>query len=306
MSPAAYWELRVAVGDDTAEGLTNFVWELGALGVVEEQAPESPAARLRAFFPATAPAAALEARLRAYLDGLRSLGFAVAGEPSVAPVADEDWASAWRAHFTPIPVGRRLVVAPPWAVPEPDGRVIVTIEPGRAFGTGHHGSTRGCLERLEALLERVTPAAALDLGTGSGILAIAAARLGVRSILAIDDDPDAVAAARANAAANGTSGRVRCVLASVAELDVEPAALVMANLLTAAHLRLAPRYPRFVAHGGALVLGGILEAEARDVAGAVERQGFAPGAVTVADGWATLELHREPSGDARAPLHDRA
>ena len=306
MPPAAYWELRVAVGDDTAEGLTNFVWELGALGVVEEQAPESPAACLRAFFPATAPAATLQASLRAYLDGLRALGFAVAGEPSVAPVADEDWASAWRAHFTPISVGRRLVVAPPWAVPEPNGRVVVTIEPGRAFGTGHHESTRGCLERLEALLERGTPASCLDLGTGSGILAIAAARLGVRSILAIDADPDAVAAARVNAAGNGTSGRVRCVLANVEQLDVEPAALVMANLLTAAHLRLAQRYPRLVAPGGTLVLGGILEAEARDVAIVVERHGFARGAVTAADGWATLELVREPSGVARAPLHDRA
>lgn len=306
MAPAAYWELRVAVGDDTAECLTNFVWELGALGVIEEQAPESPAARLRAFFPATAPSATLEASLRAYLDGLRSLGFAIAGEPSVAPVIDEDWASAWRAHFTPFPVGRRLVVAPPWAAPEPDGRVVLTIEPGRAFGTGHHGSTRGCLEALDALLERALPPVALDLGTGSGILAIAAARLGVRSVLAVDADPDAVASAVANAARNGTSDRVRCVLRDVEALEVAPAELVMANLLTAAHLRLASRYPRFVTAGGALILGGILDAEAEDVAVTLEGQGFARGGLRIADGWATLELHRKPAEIARAPLHDRA
>ena len=306
MTSAAYWELRVAVADDTAEGLTNFVWELGALGVVEERAPESPAASLRAFFPATAPSAALEASLRAYLDGLRSLGFSVTGEPCVAPLIDEDWASAWRAHFTPLPVGRRLVVAPPWAAPSLDGRVALTIEPGRAFGTGHHGSTRGCLEALEARLERAIPAAALDLGTGSGILAIAAARLGVRSVVAVDSDPDAVAAAGANAARNATSDRVRCVLGDVAELDVAPAALVMANLLTAAHLRLAEPYSRLVVRGGTLVLGGILDAEAEVVAITLERHGFSRGTLGSVDGWTTLELHREPAGVARAPLHHRA
>ena len=306
MAPATYWELRVAVGDDTAEGLTNFVWELGALGVVEERAPESPAARLRAFFPATVASATLHASVRAYLDGLRALGFSSAGEPRVAPLVDEDWASAWRAHFTPVPVGRRLVVAPPWAAPLLDGRVVLTIEPGRAFGTGHHGSTRGCLEALETLLERAVPAAALDLGTGSGILAIAAARLGVTSVLAVDSDPDAIAAAIANTAANGMAERVRCVLGNVEEVDVEPAELVMANLLTAAHLRLTRRYARLVAPGGTLVLGGILEAEAEDVAVALEGAGFGRGVVRLAEGWAALELVREPAGVARAPLYDRA
>lgn len=305
MSRAAYWELRVAIRDEIAEGLTNFVWELGALGVVEEAAASPDAARLRAFFPGSAPAAAVEERVQDYLQGLRQLGFPVAGEASIVPVVEEDWASAWRAHFTPLPVGRRLVVAPPWDLPEPDGRVVLVIEPGRAFGTGHHGSTRGCLEALEALLEETTPKTALDLGTGSGVLAIVAARLGVASVLAVDTDPDAIAAATANAAGNGTADRVRCVLGDVAELDVGPAELVMANLLTAAHLRLAPCYGRLVASGGTLVLGGILDAEAAEVATAVAVHGFAGEAVRLTDGWATLQMAREPVRVARAPLHHR-
>lgn len=306
MSPAPYWELRIAIGDEIAEAVTNFVWELGALGVVEEAVPGSDAARLRAFFPGSAARATLEGRVRGYLHGLRALGFSAPGEPSIAPVVEEDWASAWRAHFAPLPVGRRLVVAPPWAVPSLDGRVVLVIEPGRAFGTGHHGSTRGCLEALEALLDRTPPRVALDLGTGSGVLAIAAARLGVPSVLAVDTDPDAIAAATANAAANGIADRVRCLLGDVSELDAGPAELVMANLLTAAHLRFAPRYGGLVAPGGTLVLGGILQAEADEVATAVAEQGFAREAVRVADGWATLQMAREPVRVARAPLHDRA
>ena len=178
MSSSRYWELSVPVGPEVSEGLTNFAWELGALGVVEEEAAGKPP-RLRAFFPKTEFAAALEERVRVYLDGLRALGFDAPGEPSVVALADEDWADAWRAHFRPVPVGRSLLVAPPWDRPPRTGRLVITIEPGRAFGTGQHGSTMGCLLRLEALLARgATPTRAIDLGTGSGILAIAAARLG--------------------------------------------------------------------------------------------------------------------------------
>ena len=115
MSPSRYWELTVGVPADLSEGLTNLVWELGALGVVEEE-PPGQAARLRAFFPETARASALEQSVRDYLDGLRQLGFAPAheSEVSVVALADENWHEAWRVHFTPQRVGRRLVIAPPW------------------------------------------------------------------------------------------------------------------------------------------------------------------------------------------------
>src|SRR3989442_2239580 len=147
-----YWELTVGVSADLSEGLTNLVWELGALGVVEEEQP-GQSARLRAFFPETASACTLEQSVREYLDGLRELGFAPARELSVVALADENWQEAWRIHFTPQAVGRRLVIAPPWDTPAASGRIVITIEPGRAFGTGHHGSTVGCPEALEALVD---------------------------------------------------------------------------------------------------------------------------------------------------------
>src|SRR5205814_182956 len=90
----------------------------------------------------------------------------------VVALASEDWAEAWRVHFRPLPVGKRLLIAPPWDRPHANGRVVITIEPGRAFGTGQHASTLGCLERLESLIARAAPLRLIDLGTGSGVLAI--------------------------------------------------------------------------------------------------------------------------------------
>ena len=305
MSSSRYWELAVDVPPDVSEGLTNFVWELGALGVIEEESP-GRAPRLRAFFPKTMFASALEESVRAYLHALAELGFRPAGEPSVVALANEDWADAWRAHFRPFTVGTSLLVAPPWDRPASNGRLVITIEPGRAFGTGQHGSTLGCLQTLEALVARAKPARLIDLGTGSGILAIAAARLGVQEVLAVDEDPDSVASTMANAARNHVSDRVRCVLADAGTLHESGAPAVVANLLTTAHLRLAPRYARYVASGGALVLGGILDAEAPAVADAVGRHGFARRGALSVQGWTTLEAWREPGERARAPLHDRA
>lgn len=290
MSASQFWELSVGASEEISEGLTNFAWELGALGVLEEEVAGS--ARLRAFFPASASADALAARLRDYLGGLRALGFTVTDDPLLAPLTDPGWAEAWRDHFRPRPVGDRLLIAPPWDVPRIEGRLTIVIEPGRAFGTGHHGSTAGCLVLLERAVERQVPARALDLGTGSGILAIAAARLGIPRVLAIDDDPDAVVNAQANLLLNGVTTSVTCAAADAATLETEPAPLVLANILAAAHVRLGPVYWRLVAPAGLLVLGGLLDGEADDTAEVVARAGFVRRSTLIRDGWATLELIR--------------
>jgi ribosomal protein L11 methyltransferase len=295
-SGARYWELTVAIPADASEGLTNFVWELGALGVVEEEPPGGPA-RLRAFFPDTADTAILATRVDAYLAALDALGFH-GGRPSrVAPLAEDDWAEAWRAHFAPFAVGRRLVVAPPWETPAADGRLVLTIEPGRAFGTGQHGSTAGCLLLLESLLERARPARALDLGTGSGLLAIAAARLGVPHVDAVDSDPDAVASAAANVERNALADRVHCALADAATVDVPAVPLVVANLLAAAHRALAPRYRRLVIPGGVIVLGGLLDAEADDVAAVLAAHGLVRVDARSVEGWTSLACEHAPLRD---------
>jgi ribosomal protein L11 methyltransferase len=266
--------------------------------VVEEQ-PAAQAPTLRAFFPDALPPGVLETRVREYVASLGALGFAAATPPAITLLADRNWGEAWRAHFRPLPVGRRLLVAPPWDVPAASDRLVLVVEPGRAFGTGHHGSTAGCLGLLErALDEAAAPPTAIDLGTGSGILAVAAARLGVGRILAIDEDSDAVAVAAANAEVNGVAARIECRVADAAALQAVASPLVLANLLSAAHFRLAARYRALLSAGGLLVLGGILDAEADAVREHVRGHGLAPAGALSIDGWTSLGF--------RAPVHDRA
>jgi len=213
-----------------------------------------------------------------------------------ASLLDEAWASAWQQSFPAREVGRRLRVLPPWLDGAPSGpggsraddRITVVIEPGRAFGTGHHGTTEGCLVLLEEALAAAPGAAVLDIGTGTGILAIAALRLGARAVLAIDLDPDAVAASRVNAERNDCAG-LTVRLAEAQEVD-EVTPIVVANLLTHSHLALAGHYARLVAPGGQLVLGGMLEDEDDRVGRALAASGFEPRSRLALEGWASLRL----------------
>jgi len=290
----AFWQLTVPTSTETSDGLTNFLWEQGALGVVEEEAPGVPP-RLRAFFAESKSSTGLLAAVADYRASLRALGFRLADDAEVAPLLDEAWASAWQQSFPARLVGRRLRVLPPWldgdgAAPAPgaEDRVTVVIEPGRAFGTGHHGTTEGCLVLLEEALAAAPGAAVLDIGTGTGILAIAALRLGAPSVVAIDLDPDAVSATRVNAERNGCAG-LTVRLAEPPEID-EAAPIVVANLLTLSHLALAAQYARLVAPGGQLVLGGMLEDEDDRVTAALAAAGFERRARVALEGWASLRL----------------
>lgn len=294
-----FWQLTVPASAETSDGLTNFLWEQGALGVVEEEIPGRPP-HLRAFFPESASSTVLLAGVHAYQASLRALGFSL--EPAsaeIAPLLDEAWASAWQQSFPAREVGRRIRIMPPWLdTPGTDGthstgpRLTVVIEPGRAFGTGHHGTTEGCLVLLEDALADAPGSAVLDIGTGTGILAITALRLGAPSALAIDVDPDAVAAAQVNAARNGCTG-LTVRLAEPQDV-AERFPLVLANLLTHAHLALAPHYARLVAPGGHLVLGGMLDGEDARVTDALSRAGFTARARVPLEGWASLLLAAPP------------
>ena len=205
-------------------------------------------------------------------------------------VEAKDWVKASLEDLVPVPAGRFIVhgqhdrdrIAP--------NKIGIEIEAALAFGTGHHGTTATCLELLESLVAAEGPARALDLGTGSGILAIAAARLGVGEVLACDSDPDAIAAAEANARRNGVGDRVRAVVDDVATLAAPPAPLVLANLLAAAHRAFAARYTALVTPGGVLVAGGLLDAEADDVAAALAAHGFRREAARSLEGWTSLAL----------------
>ena len=179
-------------------------------------------------------------------------------------VADEDWAARSQASLHAIRVGK-IIVAPPWDVPE-----VIVIQPSMGFGTGHHATTRLCL----AALQRVDMAGArvLDVGTGSGVLAIAATVFGAMSALGIDDDPDAVQAARENVALNAANVEIR--VADLRTLPDERFDVVLANLTGALLIHTADRLQAFAGRGGTLILSGFMQHEEQDVLAALSTFGM--------------------------------
>jgi len=166
------------------------------------------------------------------------------------PVDDRGWQVAWREGLEPVVVGA-VTITPPWR--DPAGDLVVTVDPGQAFGTGHHETTTGCLAALQEL--PLTGRALLDVGTGSGVLAIAAALLGAAPVVAIDTDPQAAAAARSNAAANGAA--VEVLDGSVEVVDGRTFDVVVANLDTNTIVRLAPALVAATAASGSLIVSGV-------------------------------------------------
>ena len=227
------------------------------------------------------------------------------GGPAAAAAADgviacaqglqesEDWLAQWKAHFIPLRVTDRLWVCPPWDVREPaPGEHVILIEPQMAFGTGHHATTQLCLQLLEQYLKPGD--AVLDVGTGSGILAIAAAKLGAGDVLGIDSDADAIENARENVRLNGVADRVRleCAVFSVghrAGPDV-----VLCNVITA---RLLPLVPALAACApdGLAILSGVGEEHLAALREALFAAGLSPIKERRGDGWCAMVCR---AGDA--------
>ncbi|MEA2271977.1 MAG: ribosomal protein methyltransferase [Solirubrobacteraceae bacterium] len=205
-------------------------------------------------------------------------------EVSTSEVAD-DWAERWKHFHGPVEVGGRVWVRPPWSDGPPrPGLLDLVIDPGQAFGTGAHPTTKLCLE-LTCELER--RGAFVDLGCGSGVLAIAAAKLGWSPVLAVDHDPASVEATAENARVNGVEIEVSRV--DLRREDVPAAPTAVANLVRPMLLELAPRVPAGVE---TLIVGGLLPGEADEVAAAFAAHGLRERDRRAADGWAALLLGR--------------
>jgi ribosomal protein L11 methyltransferase len=214
-----------------------------------------------------------QVRLKAYFDRLnnsdlkrvrRALESAAMLSPAVPlqreSLIDPGWATMWMTRFEPLPIGRLLIV-PPWNHDHCADRVRLVIQPGQGFGTGHHGSTYGVLRLLDDLCRKRSFARALDVGTGSGILAIAMRLLGIGEITAIDIDPVALENAEENAALNHVREHIRFSLVPLASLR-RRFDLITANILSSTLIEMAPRLLHRLDPEGRLILAGILNREA--------------------------------------------
>ena len=225
---------------------------------------------------------------------------AQAGADGVGPlrleeVAPADWVTLSQGKRGPVAAGRFLVHGSHDRGNVPRRRSVIEIDAGQAFGTAHHASTRGCLLALDDQLKRRRPRKVLDLGTGTGILAIAAAKVLGRTIMASDSDPLAVAITAANARNNGVMPQVTVMRATGflhPRLWRRKADLVLANLLERALYELAPALARHVAPGGTAILSGLTRTQARAIEARTRAFGFALEKRIILDGWATLVITR--------------
>ena len=260
------------------DALTNFLTEIGAQGAFQES-PEPqetgvypvspPRETLKAFLPCDVNLEQRLAALQTYVDSVAEL-FPALEKPRIRTevIRDPDWGETWKKYFKPFRVSRNLVIKPTWERFTPNGTdIVIEIDPGMAFGTGQHASTRMCLEAIEAiLLEDRTFAKwpVLDVGTGTGILGIACAKLGAGQVLCVDNDKQATKIAQENVLINRVENRVTVADRDIATL-AESFPLIVANLTAKILVELYPHLIRLVSPGGHLIISGIIEQNKPDI-----------------------------------------
>lgn len=202
-------------------------------------------------------------------------------------VADEDWAETWKQYFHVEKVGQRLVIRPTWENYQPQGdELVITLDPGAAFGTGQHATTMLCLRALEKMIH--TGMRVFDVGTGSGVLSIAAALLGAQEVHAYDFDPVAVRVAQENVQANHLTSQITVEVADLLAKAQGKADVICANIIAGVILRLLPEAPKYLRAGGYLLLSGIIADRVQEVQTKAEACGFTIEKRIMAKDWALL------------------
>jgi len=304
MENSSWLEISLTVDGELAEAVAEVLGRFVSGGVAIEstavtasdddsQGRATGPLRVCGYLPANAQLEENRQRLEEalwYLGRIRPLP-----APQFRTIQEQDWAQAWKSNYHPIAIGRRLMVVPAWETSPDPRRVAIRMDPGMAFGTGTHPTTQLCLEFIDSLYDERPktndkrysplfrhsssvirpPSSVIDVGCGSGILAVAALKLGAQQALAVDIDPLAVEATKSNAALNGVAERLQAGLGSVAEVcrgdfALRTAPLVLANILAPVIVRLLDDgLADLLAPGGALVLSGILQEQGNEVEAAL-------------------------------------
>jgi len=286
-----FWEVGIRLRDDLSEVLVPTLSRAGTRGLAFSERADG--IEVLAYF--NTPQDAVQ-WAREVSRAVREAGFSDDHviEVRVRPVPIQDWTSRWKEGYKPFPVGRRFLIAPSWdCPPETGGRLLLIIDPGMAFGTGTHETTQQCLMALE---DYWRGRSLLDVGTGTGILAIAAARLNPRArIVALDIDPEACAVARENVERNGVGESIALLCGTLGDVPEERFEMVIANLTSDVLAALLPMFPQRLEPDGILVLSGLLEGDETAFLEALRASALRPLEVQRGGEWRTIIARYEPS-----------
>jgi len=281
-------EIAIDAAPELNDPLSAFFFDLGATGLVFE---DFGSCTLKAYLPLEKSPEDIQNRISVYLSQL-SLIHPHLNAPgfNLTKMENQDWQRNWRRFFRPVRVTDRLLVLPVWEKlpPHAEEAHIIRIDPGPAFGTGQHATTKMCLRAMESF-EAEGAQTLLDVGTGSGILAIYGAKLGFRKIEAIDVDSEAVRWAERNIGLNGHANAITLSGTGIEEIQ-DRFSLVCANLILSELLRLMPAFSRLVETDGHLVVSGILREQVERIQEAQSLAGFFTAHILYEDEWACMIL----------------
>ena len=270
-------QVTITTSQEASDAVANYLFEHEATGVEIKDSPASnaPTITLISYFPTDDLIGARVQDLREFLTNLTQAGIDV--EPakvSLKSIEADNWTEQWKSAFPPQRIGKRLVIAPTWddIVPQPS-EVFIRLDPGMAFGTGQHATTQLALELLEIAIADTDVVA--DIGTGSGILAIAAVKLGAKRVDAVDLDETTIPIAQSNIQLNKVDSVIRLYQGDgLNALERQKYPLIVANILTKVLLPMIPRCPKFLEPGGRLILSGILATETQQIEAQLGANGF--------------------------------
>ena len=258
----AYYELALTAPDESQDAIMNKLTEMGATGFLEKDG------KILAYFEENADIEGICDALSGFMDVLKSSGLDPAFSFEYSHLPEKDWNENWKKNFSPIDIGENLTIIPSW-LKKDTSRIPVIIDPGMVFGTGYHETSQACLVIIEKISKGEQKESCLDIGTGSGILAIGAAKLGFRHVTAVDIDPMAIDAAKRNVEENSLLN------VSVKEGDITSAEgafdLIAANLLSGILIDIAPEIVSRLNPGGKAVLSGMLAGQEGDVIKALRK-----------------------------------
>ncbi len=286
--PTLWFEWSIPSPPESIESIENFLFENGCIGCEEKQG------LIKAYFPEHHRIEQFNQHLHRYLKDLADLGFTV-GTPSFRKIPAVDWNHRWKSFFKPIHITERILVKPPWSKWESSyGQIVIEINPKMAFGTGHHETTQLCLKLLEHHLKPEENV--LDIGTGSGILAIAAAKLGANKVLALDIDENAIENASENIILNQTEECVEIHNQPLETIPPQVFDLIVANIDRTTLTSLLPVLKHYSDNQSRFILSGILQEEQTRMEDYLTTNGFEIIEIQTREEWRGMVVKTEFSG----------